>query len=99
VESNSHDKTNPASGTAAGAPRRRKKTNAAPSSREIAQESAAIYPDTFATPPTSEEIAVEAYNIYSERGGEHGRELDDWLEAERRLSARRQTAGQEPTRR
>ena len=93
MASTSQDKTNPASGTAEGASRRRKNTDAAPSSREIAQESAAIYPDTFATPPTPEEIAVEAYGIYRERGGEHGRELDDWLEAERRLSGRRRTEG------
>lgn len=37
--------------------------------------------------PTAEEIAVEAYAIYQGRGEEHGRDLDDWLEAERRLRA------------
>ena len=66
-----------------------KKSDAAPTSRDIAQEAAAIYPDTFATPPTPEEIAAEAYSIYRERGQGGGNELDDWLEAERRLSTRR----------
>ena len=66
-----------------------KKSDAAPTSRDIAQEAAAIYPDTFATPPTPEEIAAEAYSIYRERGQADGNELDDWLEAERRLSTRR----------
>jgi hypothetical protein len=65
-----------------------RKKDAAPTSRDIAKEAAAIYPDTFATPPTPDEIAVEAYYIYCERGQNAGRDLDDWLEAERRLSTR-----------
>jgi hypothetical protein len=73
------------------AQRRVKKTDATPTSREIAQEAAAIYPDTFDTPPSPEEVAAEAYYIYCERGGEHGRDMDDWFEAERRLSDRRRT--------
>jgi hypothetical protein len=32
-----------------------------------------------------EEIARRAYEIYLTRGGEPGRELDDWLQAERDL--------------
>jgi hypothetical protein len=52
------------------------------------REAAAIYPDTFDTPPTPEEIAAEAYAIYQARGGEHGRHEEDWLEAERRLTDR-----------
>jgi hypothetical protein len=55
----------------------------------VAEESAAIYPDTFATPPTPEQIAAEAYNIYCARGCGDGAAIDDWLEAERRLSVRR----------
>jgi hypothetical protein len=61
---------------------------AAPTARDVAKESAAIYPDTFATPPTPEEIATEAYLIYCARGCGEGADIDDWLEAERRLSAR-----------
>jgi hypothetical protein len=30
-----------------------------------------------------EEIARRAYELYERRGGEPGRDLDDWLEAER----------------
>ncbi len=63
----------------------------APSNREIAQEAAAIYPDTFDTPPSPDEIAAEAYSIYCERGCAEGRDMDDWLEAERRLSERRKS--------
>lgn len=60
-----------------------------PSPDRIADEAAAIYPDTFDTPPTADEIAEEAYAIYQARGGDHGRDMDDWLEAERRVRQRR----------
>jgi Protein of unknown function (DUF2934) len=32
-----------------------------------------------------ESIAKRAYEIYQGRGGQHGADLDDWLEAERQL--------------
>jgi hypothetical protein len=35
--------------------------------------------------PTSEEIQSRAYQIYMERGGADGSELEDWLQAEREL--------------
>jgi hypothetical protein len=38
--------------------------------------------------PSAEEIAEAAYRRYLERGGEHGRDFDDWLEAERSLRSR-----------
>jgi hypothetical protein len=38
--------------------------------------------------PTADEIAEAAYRRYLERGGEHGRDFDDWLEAERSLRQR-----------
>lgn len=60
----------------------------APDDRAIAEEAAKIYPDTNAGRPTPEEIAVEAYKIYQGRGAGDGADLDDWLEAERRLQAR-----------
>jgi Protein of unknown function (DUF2934) len=34
---------------------------------------------------TGREIAVRAYELYEQRGREHGRDLDDWLQAEREL--------------
>jgi len=69
--------------------RDRRPAHAEPSSEEIAAEAAAIYPDTFDTPPTPDEIAAEAYAIYQARGGDHGKDKDDWFEAERRLLDRR----------
>ena len=36
-------------------------------------------------PVTDRDIARRAYELYEQRGGEHGRDLDDWLLAENRL--------------
>jgi len=36
-------------------------------------------------PPTPEQIRQRAHEIYLARGGAAGRELDDWLQAEREL--------------
>lgn len=38
--------------------------------------------------PSFEEIAEAAYRRYLSRGGGHGRDFDDWLEAERDLRSR-----------
>jgi hypothetical protein len=35
--------------------------------------------------PTSDEIQSRAYQIYMERGGVDGSDLEDWLQAEREL--------------
>ena len=35
--------------------------------------------------PSREEIRLRAYEIYLDRGGVPGNELDDWLQAEREL--------------
>jgi hypothetical protein len=44
-----------------------------------------------ATPdgPTYDEIADAAYHRYLRRGGQNGADVDDWVEAERELRARR----------
>lgn len=39
--------------------------------------------------PTPEEIAVRAYEIFLLRGAVHGRDTDDWLQAERELGETR----------
>lgn len=35
---------------------------------------------------SSEEVARRAYELFVARGAGHGRDLDDWLEAERQLT-------------
>lgn len=32
-----------------------------------------------------ERIAARAYDIYEARGGDHGQDLDDWLQAEQEI--------------
>jgi hypothetical protein len=39
--------------------------------------------------PSHNEIAEAAYQRYLSRGGTHGRDVEDWTEAERELRARR----------
>ena len=47
-------------------------------------------------PARQEEIARRAYEIFQARGADQGRELEDWLQAEREISERRrQTADRE----
>ncbi len=46
--------------------------------------------DVSSRTPTYEQIAVRAYEIYLARGGEPGRDQDDWYQAERELFLGRQ---------
>ena len=39
----------------------------------------------LAIEPTHEDIARRAYQLFEDRGGEHGDDLKDWLQAEREL--------------
>jgi hypothetical protein len=39
--------------------------------------------------PSYEEIAEAAYHRYLSRGGQHGGDWDDWIEAERELRSRK----------
>lgn len=39
--------------------------------------------------PSHHEVAERAYHLYIARGGEPGRDFDDWLQAERELRAER----------
>jgi hypothetical protein len=46
-------------------------------------------------PQSDEEIRVRAYEIFLERGAEPGRELEDWLQAERECGQQRRTSERE----
>jgi len=41
-----------------------------------------------AVEPSEEDIRLRAYHRYLQRGGGHGMDFEDWLEAERELKAR-----------
>jgi hypothetical protein len=45
--------------------------------------------DTTAATIDRDECAQRAYELYLARGGENGRDLEDWLTAERELLERR----------
>jgi hypothetical protein len=42
-------------------------------------------PEGVSGAPMSEEIELRAYQIYIERGGAPGQDVEDWLQAEREL--------------
>jgi hypothetical protein len=39
--------------------------------------------------PSAEEIARRAHELYLQRGGEHGKDVEDWVRAEKELSDER----------
>jgi hypothetical protein len=53
-------------------------------------------PQTARGAPTREEIELRAYQIYVERGGAHGQDAEDWLQAERELIAKYGKTGLKP---
>jgi hypothetical protein len=60
-----------------------KRQNVSPTGRRTAEGNAAK--DAAKDAPTPEEIRQRAFEIHVERGGIHGYDLDDWLQAEREL--------------
>ena len=42
-------------------------------------------PSTESDTPDPDAVARRAYQRFEERGSEHGRDMDDWFEAEREL--------------
>ena len=44
----------------------------------------------MASEPSEDDIRLRAYHRYLERGGGHGMDFEDWLEAKRELGAERQ---------
>jgi hypothetical protein len=46
---------------------------------------------------TDDAIAQRAYELYLARGGTHGADMDDWLQAERELRGERQQLSGRPT--
>ncbi len=44
---------------------------------------------SMSSEPSEDDIRMRAYQRYLERGGGHGQDFDDWLEAERELKGDR----------
>lgn len=56
-----------------------------PDRRKSTKGAAAAAITAAAATITDAEIAQRAFEVYCARGGQHGRDLDDWLQAEREL--------------
>jgi hypothetical protein len=56
-------------------------------SRETSRTGGETSPRTSAPEPRIERIARRAHELYEARGGNHGRALEDWLQAEREIDA------------
>ncbi len=54
-------------------------------SKTTEKSSSKSQPQTASGAPAREEIELRAYQIYVERGGAHGQDVEDWLQAEREL--------------
>jgi Protein of unknown function (DUF2934) len=46
-----------------------------------------VLPDAPSAIMTDHDIARRAYELYEQRGRDHGHDLDDWLQAERELQS------------
>lgn len=53
----------------------------------MAKQAAKVKNESANHRPSYDVIAVRAYEIYLDRGATHGHDLDDWLAAERELTA------------
>lgn len=51
----------------------------------IEKSSPGSEPQTVEARPARQEIELRAHQIYVERGGAHGQDVADWLQAEREL--------------
>jgi Protein of unknown function (DUF2934) len=54
----------------------------------------ASQPQTSEGRPTHDEIELRAYQLYVERGGGDGNDVEDWLQAERELVAKHERTSQ-----
>jgi Protein of unknown function (DUF2934) len=57
----------------------------APSTPKKSETKAATETQATGKAPTEAQIRARAHEIYVQRGGQNGSELDDWLQAEREL--------------
>ena len=65
------------------APKPKRARAAAP--RAAARDTASTRDTPSSSGPSLDDIRRRAYERYLERGGNHGRHFDDWLEAEKEL--------------
>jgi hypothetical protein len=59
--------------------------NTLPRRRRVRKPSMAAAGISKMTQPPQDDIARRAYTLFVRRGGEHGHDVGDWLQAEREL--------------
>ena len=64
--------------------RRQRPANTAPPEPEVESTS-------MGSEPSEEDIRMRAYHRYLERGGGHGMDFEDWLEAEREVKTKQKS--------
>jgi hypothetical protein len=65
-------------------PRRRAKAPT-PDDTSVANDNAEATSSSVAFEPSEDDVKLRAYHRYLERGGGHGMDFEDWLEAKRDL--------------
>jgi len=81
--------TAPAAAKAGRATGRTRKTSSTDSTEELAARESDDQVRAADSDPSEEEIRHRAYLRYLERGGGHGADFEDWLEAEKELRKKR----------
>ena len=66
-------------------PRTRARAPKAASNKDVAADNPETTSVSMASEPSEEQIRLRAYHRYLERGGGHGMDFEDWLEAKREL--------------
>ena len=66
-------------------PRTRTRATKPPADKDVAADSADTTSVSMASEPNEDDVRLRAYHRYLERGGGHGMDFEDWLEAKRDL--------------
>ena len=66
-------------------PRSRTKTPKAAADKAVAADPPETTSVSMASEPSEDDIRLRAYHRYLERGGGHGMDFEDWIEAKREL--------------
>ena len=70
-------------------PRRARAPRAERASADASEIASTSTDPALSPEPTVDDIRRRAYERYLERGGNHGRHFDDWLEAEKELRSKK----------
>jgi DUF2934 family protein len=69
------------------AKRTTRRAQASDSAEALKPKEMELQSTSMASEPSEEDIRMRAYHRYLERGGGHGMDFEDWLEAERDLKS------------